>query len=299
MIFVHMKEKATINKLMQYCIGQYHTPKKCRSCVNDRQCSASENCYKICIYKVHRIANKSLHYNCPNMLFCYIMKHFYRYASEIESIFERFFYMCHSHIRVASIGCGPASEFYGITDFLENNTKCKLTFDYTGLDIDDFWQPIWDYTQENFKNAQFIKSDFFEYYNEHELPEVVVVNYMLSDMAKYNPDGINDFLDNLVDFLNAMPYGVIIINDINYEKDTTETAYGCLHYLHEKIKSLPDIEIHSGSFTKLPISQKYFGKRIVNDSIRTKMIDIPFDIQPFNKCNSIQYIIIKHQSEEL
>lgn len=294
-----MKEMATINKLMQHCIRQYYAPPKCRSCVNDRQCIESENCYKVCIYKVHRIANKSLHYNCPNMLFCYIMKHFYRYASEIESIFERFFYNCHSHIRVASIGCGPASEFYGITDFLENNTECKLTFDYTGLDIDDFWQPIWDYTQENFKNAKFIKSDFFEYYNEHEFPEVVIMNYMLSDMAKYSPDCINNFLDNLIGFLNAMPYGVIIINDINYEKDTTETAFGCLHYLHKRIATLPYIQIHSGSFSKRPITRKYFGKRITNDSIRAKMIDIPFDIQPFGKCNSIQYIIIKHKFEEL
>ena len=294
-----MKEKARINKLMQYCIKQYYAPKKCRSCVNDKQCIASENCYKVCIYKVHRIANKSLHYNCPNMLFCYIMKHFYRYASEIESIFERFFNKCHSHVRVASIGCGPASEFYGITDFLENNPDCELTFDYTGLDIDDFWQPIWDYTQDNFDNAKFINSDFFEYYEEHELPEVIIVNYMLSDMAKYNPDGIKQFLDNLIGVLNAMPYGVIIINDINYEKDTVETAYGCLHYLHKKIKTLPNIKIHAGSFTKLPISQKYFGKRIDNDSIRAKMIDIPFDIQPFSRCNSIQYIIMKHKSKEL
>ena len=122
---------------------------------------------------------------------------------------------------------------------------------------------------------------------------------MLSDMAKYNPDGIKQFLDNLIGVLNAMPYGVIIINDINYEKDTVETAYGCLHYLHKKIKTLPNIKIHAGSFTKLPISQKYFGKRIDNDSIRAKMIDIPFDIQPFSRCNSIQYIIMKHKSKEL
>ena len=167
------------------------------------------------------------------------------------------------------------------------------------LDIDDFWQPIWDYTQKNFQNAKFIKSDFFEYYNGHEFPEVVIVNYMLSDMAKYSPDGINNFLDNLIGFLNAMPYGVIIINDINYEKDTTETAFGCLHYLHKKIATLPYIQIHLGSFSKRPISHKYFGKRIDDDSIRAKMIEIPFDIQPFSKCNSIQYIIIKHQSEKL
>lgn len=294
-----MKEMATINKLMQYCIQQYYAPKKCRSCVNGKQCNASENCYKVCIYKVHRIANKSLHYNCPNMLFCYIIKHFYRYASEIESIFEQFFNTYHNHIRVASIGCGPASEFYGITDFLENNTKCKLTFDYTGLDIDDFWQPIWDYTQKNFQNAKFIKSDFFEYYNGHEFPEVVIVNYMLSDMAKYNSDGINNFLDNLIGFLNAMPYGAIIINDINYEKDTTETAFGCLHYLYKNINSLPNIKIHFRSFAKLPISRKYFGKRIADNSIRAKMIDIPFGIQPFDKCNSIQCIIIKHKFKEL
>ena len=130
------------------------------------------------------------------------------------------------------------------------------------------------------------------------LPEVVIVNYMLSDMAKYKPHDIENFLDNLIDFINAMPYGIIIINDINYEKDTVETAFGCLHYLHKKIVNLPYIEIHAGSFAKLPISRKYFGKRIEDDSVRANMIDIPFDIQPFSKCNSIQYVIIKHKSKK-
>lgn len=75
-----------LNTFIQYCIRHYKQPKNCSSCVNEKQCNNANNCYKVCIYKIHRFTNKTLHYNCPNMLNCYILKHFYRYSSEIESL---------------------------------------------------------------------------------------------------------------------------------------------------------------------------------------------------------------------
>lgn len=285
---------AELNNLIQYCIRQYKQPKKCRSCVNEKQCDNSDNCYKVCIYKIHRFSNKTLHYNCPNMLYCYVLKHFYRYASEIESAFERHFNGSHGHINIASIGCGPASELFGILDYKERNPQSTFSFDYIGFDLDDIWQPIWTYADNRFANVHFLKQDFFEYYKTHTMPDVVILNYMLSDMAKYYPDSMPQFLDRLMAFIDSMPYGMVIVNDITYESSELNTAYGCLLYIHRKIGKSSSYQIYPGSYKKLPVhTDKYFGKKIDNDAIRSEMLNIPCDVKPFSSCGSLQYIILK------
>lgn len=283
-----------LNNLIQYCIRQYKQPKRCRSCVNEKQCDNADNCYKVCIYKIHRFTNKTQHYNCPNMLNCYILKHFYRYASEIESVFERYFNGCHGHINIASIGCGPASELFGIFDYKERNPQSTFTFDYKGFDIDDIWQPVWKYAEERFGNVHFIKQDFFDYYKTNSMPDVIILNYMLSDMAKYSLESMQAFLDSLLSFMDAMPYGMIIINDITYESKGLDTAFGCIKYIHLKIGKSSSYKIFPGSYKKLPVrTDKYFGKKIEDDSIRTEMLHIPYNIEPFTSCGSLQYIILK------
>ena len=285
-----------INNLIQYCIKQYKQPKKCRSCVNNKQCVNAENCYKVCIYKIHRFSNKTLHYNCPNLLNCYVLKHFYRYISEIESIFERHFNGCSAHLNIASIGCGPASELFGIIDYKERNPQSTFSFDYKGFDLDDIWRPLWDYSEGRFNNVHFINQDFFDYYSTHDKPDVIILNYMLSDMAKYHTDRMQQFLDKLLSFLEQLPCGMVIINDITYESQDLSTAYGCILYLHRKIGKNASYRILPGSYKKLPVhTEKYFGRKIENDTIRPKMLDIPYAIEPFSSCGSLQYIIIKHR----
>lgn len=283
-----------LNCFIQYCIQQYKQPKKCCSCVNDKQCGSVDNCYKVCIYRIHRFSNKTQHYNCQNMLYCYVQKHFYRYTSEMESVFERFFDGCQGHITISSIGCGPASELFGIIGYKERNPQSTFTFDYNGFDIDDIWQPVWSYAESKFKYAHFHKQDFFEYYNTHETPDVVILNYMLSDMAKYSPEGISQFLGNLLSFIDSMPYGMVIINDITYESEDLNTAYGCIYYMHRKIRENSKLKLYCGSYKKLPMhTDKYFGKKIDNGAIRAEMLNIPYNIEPFASCGSLQYIILK------
>lgn len=291
-----------LNTFIQYCIRHYKQPKNCSSCVNEKQCNNANNCYKVCIYKIHRFTNKTLHYNCPNMLNCYILKHFYRYSSEIESVFERhfngcqehIFNGCQEHINIASIGCGPASELFGILDYKERNPQSTFTFDYKGFDIDDIWQPIWEYAENRLNNVHFIKQDFFDYYQTNTMPNVIILNYMLSDMAKYSPKSMPQFLEKLLAFIESMPYGMVIINDITYESTDLTTAYGCLLHIHRVLRKSNSYRIFPGSFKKLPMhTDKYFGKRIDNNSIRSNMIDIPYDIEPFSSCGSLQYIILK------
>lgn len=282
-----------INELMKFCIKQYHAPKKCKGCINNNQCCDANNCYEVCIKKIHRVSNTTLHYNCPNMLYCYILKHLYRYSSEIESVFERYFNGFSGHMNVASIGCGPSSELYGMIDYIEKHPEQQISFDYYGFDTDSIWTPIWDYSEAHIASAHFINSDFFHYYEDHALPEVIIINYMLSDMSKYHQDLIPDFLDKLVHMIETMPYGIVIFNDITYFRDDLGMAYGCLHYIDNKIKNNKSYVISAGSFKKLPIIDKYFGSKIADDSIRMNMIKNPWGIDPFPCCGSLQYIIQK------
>lgn len=286
-----------VNDLMRYCIKQYHAPKRCKQCVNENQCSNSYNCYEVCIKKIHRVTNTELHYNCPNMLHCYVLKHFYRYASEIESVFERYFNAFSGHINVASIGCGPSSELYGMQDYLEKHPEQSISFDFYGFDIDNIWKPIWDYSVTRIPSSHFYTEDFFNYYENKPLPEVIFVNYMLSDMSKYNQELVPVFLDNLIALIERMPYGIIIINDISYVKDDLSMAYGCIHNIHKKIRNNKSYTITAGSFQKLPLLGKYFGSKIDDDSIRMDMIPIPFGIDPFPCCGSLQYIIQKNRQK--
>lgn len=102
------------------------------------------------------------------------------------------------------------------------------------------------------------------------------------------------FLEKLLAFIESMPYGMVIINDITYESTDLTTAYGCLLHIHRVLRKSNSYRIFPGSFKKLPMhTDKYFGKRIDNDSIRSNMIDIPYDIEPFSSCGSLQYIILK------
>lgn len=227
------------------------------------------------------------------MIYCYVLKHFYRYASEIESVFERWFNDFSGHINVASIGCGPSSELYGIIDYIENHPERSISFDYYGFDIDDIWRPIWDYSESHIPSTHFITNDFFSYYENNTLPDVIIVNYMLSDMSKYHHELIPDFLDKLIFLIERMSSGFIIFNDITYEKDDLRMAYGCLHQIDKKLRKDRSCIISGSSFKKLPLSDKYFGSKIDDDSIRMEMIPIPFGIDPFSSCGSLQYIIKK------
>lgn len=65
----------------------------------------------------------------------YVIKHFYRFASEIAYAFRSIFYLEKENwkdtINVVSLGCGPCSELYGIVDELERQGS-DLKVNYRG-----------------------------------------------------------------------------------------------------------------------------------------------------------------------
>ena len=126
---------SALNDFIAYCISEYRCPGRCTSCKNDKRCNNAQNCYIPCIKHIHDVNNSSSHYNCENMALCYILKHFYRFSAEIEAALERHIKIpLNRQLHFASIGCGPASELFGITNFLEHHPNSNLSFTYKGFD---------------------------------------------------------------------------------------------------------------------------------------------------------------------
>lgn len=285
--------------LINYCYKQYQPPEKCKSCVNSGNCLHTiENCYS-CIKKIHSVKNSLWQYNCSNMVLCYVIKHYFRFVSEIEVAYENLLGGISNNLNIASIGCGAASELYALVEYIQNS-KNDLKYHYVGFDKSNIWDDINSFTKSKIKNAEFVKEDFFKYYENSSLnsPNLIIMNYMLSDMVKFSHDEIKDFLDRLAAYFDSTECNntTILINDIPYfgSKNFNNLVFGkdCMEYLQTKINTNHSTTRKSfGNFTH---TGRPYGSLHISNTLKVRMfIKDPYDIQPFNFCNSIQMVIKK------
>lgn len=175
-------------------------------------------------------------YDCVPMTFFYTMYFGKKYAAEIacamKKCFENGYFQNCETFNIASIGCGPSTELYGLIDFLSDG-KSKKTLNYKGFDTNGIWGEVhkklmecidkystlnacnenklnilanWHYCELT-KNNDFLKSC-----------NLLILNYVVSDIYKKGEsDALNDFLNNtLKAIIDELPAGaVIIINDGN------------------------------------------------------------------------------------
>ena len=105
-----------LSNLINECAASYAGETECQNCVNGKNCDRCDTCkcYDSCIRPLHQYNSNGKTYNCPNMAYCYVVKHFYRFASEIEIAFRVIYNTEHqnwnSNINVVSLGCGPSSD---------------------------------------------------------------------------------------------------------------------------------------------------------------------------------------------
>lgn len=154
-----------INQLVEFCLEQYNKHGRCFDCNNDCKCIGTEDCY-LCIKYIHAVNTFDRKYNCNNIVYNYVIKHIYRYSSEIERLFNQYdTFKKVQHFRIASIGCGPCSELFGIKQFLANN-NLNPKFEYIGFDLNLQWNQIQNKIVDIFGNGiQFSNEDFFSYVN--------------------------------------------------------------------------------------------------------------------------------------
>ncbi|MBN7576228.1 hypothetical protein C1H57_17355 [Clostridium sp. 2-1] len=285
-----------LNELVDYCDMSYknsETTCRCENCNNN--CHGS--CEK-CLDKIH--FGDTRRYNCFNITNYYFCKYIYKYSSEIEHVFMKFNILNSiEKLNVLSIGCGPCTDLMGIINTISKvNPNIKL--DYTGVDLNDIWNHIHEHIQQNNNDniqTRFIYDDVFNILNgEDEGIEfnVLVLQYVVSDMVKYDLDGTStfDFIDKLVDcIIKHMEKGsIIIMNDINYmttrkyfdymlTKLNSHYEYACCHFNNNYRDNHFDYgeEYNSNELTTI---------------IPTNILE---DYNPWQFCSSAQMIVRKKE----
>lgn len=294
-----MKE---LDDLISLCISRYNNI-NCKQCVYS-QCKRQGrcDCYE-CIKYIHRTSNNTMKYNCEKMIYNYVIKHFYRYASEIYyQLMDLNSLMTKDHnLHIVSLGCGAAPELYGIL-LACRNYKTPQSFNFIGFDHNEIWSPIWNLNKtvisSTVNNIEFIQEDMFDFYNNHqdEKIDILLLNYFLSDIAKFEHTSINDYLDKLCDFICSKSPIFILFNDIPYFDNSLKSGCSCIEYIRTKLTKInKNIKVVKHVFKNNinNYSHQFENGSKIHTSSRLKFTIDPdtqiFD--PFDKCNSIQETI--------
>lgn len=289
---------STINQLVSFCDKNYNRrgndDDKCTNCPN-------ETCYKSCLACLEQIHNIDCHnrtYNCQNIAYCYTCKYIYRYLSEIEHILTVYLKEFNevNRLNVCSIGCGPCSELFGLYDFKIKN-KLKYEIKFLGFEENLIWKPIHDEINslsESKFESQFIYSDVFDYYDKNsDLPNIVILNYVLSDILRKSADDLQQFLNKFYEFYSLLPNSILIINDINLGTD----KQGIRAYydpLIKKIKERNNIEVGKFHFRNSQKDYYRYGEQHPQNTVFINPIaEINEYYSPWLECRSAQCIIYK------
>ena len=279
-----------INQLVEFCLEQYNKQGRCIDCVNDCKCIGKEDCY-LCLNYIHQINTFDRTYNCKNITYNYILKHIYRYSSEIERLFNSFESLKRvQHFKIASIGCGPCSELFGIKQFLDNN-ELNPIFEYIGFDYNTQWNEIQNKIVDILgEDVQFSNEDIFAYYEQYpdRLPNVLILNYVLSDIVKFNRVGVDEFVESLIDLFNKMPNSCIIINDISYyernlQNKGTWRAVNYMNYIYDSLVNTVEITYFKNKYYFVPQlgSGLTYGIRHQSKLLTSEVVDEAYLFDPF------------------
>ena len=300
-----------LSNLINMCAAAYAGGTACKNCVNAKKCEDCNSCkcYDSCIHPLHQYNSNGKTYNCLNMAYNYVVKHFFRFASEIEYAF-RFVYLAEQHnwkdnINVVSLGCGPSSELYGIINELQNQ-QSNLVVSYHGFDTNAIWQKIWnlniDICEQH--NVTYTTDDMFAYYTEHsdEHIDILILNYLLSDVARnMQKEEKTAFLDKLAEFIDVMDVQYVIFNDISLFYDNLISGYSCMEYVVRQfgVNKQRHSVLKGGRyrFGDPNPYQPTYGRKCDQSSLLFTIDDAAKDFQPFNYCNSIQMLIKKTKAK--
>ena len=285
-----------LNQYLRWCDAQYSNSTHCNcgsACTNNNFCRGNQtDCY-FCVRRVHNLHNTTVHYNCDKMLLCYVLKHCYRFGAEI-------FYEFHklrndlSHLNeifVLSIGCGPCTELFGAMSLWRILGKQDETFHYRGFDTEAIWLPLMNKACSSFTTADakpFHEDAFLHYQASQEQVDVIVLNYMLSDMFKFHLDLFGKFLENLSELIRHKQPRYLFINDV-YLLDSVGASNRLLRHLKNNGLEFKYVKLQYHSFH--PYIGNY-GRRIAQQPYVMSDAEIVSKYEPFSEVNSIQTLIV-------
>lgn len=282
-----------INQLTNFCHASIVKNGKCPDCTYDCQ-----NRCNNCLQEIHFGADRT--YNCQNMIYCYTCSYVYKYASEINHLFNLLQYNSFTEFKILNLGCGSCADLFGINNFLAQRNR-QLPVSYTGVDINQKWVSTQTKIKELFseQNINFILSDVFDYLDSIPVGQVLnfnIVNlqYILNELHKNCNERIDEFITKFViKVINQLPSNTtVIINDINLHHVRNIAAR---IFNEAVVKNL----VSQGSYRfRNPTSHTYGGSQHPNDNLLFEVsqnILTNYDVK--NPCSSAQIVIYKTQNK--
>jgi len=283
------------NSLIKHCAQQFNTIPFCSNCVMSqcRRCSTN-NCYN-CLTHIHSIHTRDDHYACEKITYNYILKHGYRYVSEMAWAFlgVKNLFDLTLPINIASVGCGPSTELYGAAAVFRNSNLY-----YYGFDMNTVWIPIQQFNVNNFSHLphviRYYNSDFIEYVNDNNIRcDILVLNYFFSDFVKYRPQDCDVFIKELVSLIQEGRFTAVIINDVMLLYNAG-TGYACMEKIAKLLKSSNQNYTFLFQRRHFAVPNQFqfeYGIKLRDNIGFTPIIQEAQSFNPFSTCGSIQLII--------
>ncbi|MCR4828249.1 MAG: hypothetical protein K5864_02185 [Bacteroidales bacterium] len=279
---------------INYCEQQFKNTVVCQNCpygqcIHPCPSMDGQNCYA-CLNKIHYYRNEDLKYQCDRITYNYVLKHGHRYASEMDQVLGLLKHSVQfpNEINIYSVGCGPCTELFGVV-----NQFGSQLIHFKGFDLNPLWKQINDFEKGLFPNRdiQFYLEDFFKYMaNCDDHADILILNYMLSDLARYkSPDICSTFIDNVVALCEQKRISSIAINDV-YLCYAEKTGYVLMEELARKLQLNKNIneKIGRGHFATPKPGQPIYGKYKGSEDLTFPIVEKSVQtFSPFPTCGSI------------
>jgi len=284
-----------ISEFLEFCKRNYNRDAECFDCKNN--CPQTGDCEK-CLDLVH-FGNGDRKYNCINILNYYACKYLHKYSSEIGYVFNLNELSDLKEYNVLSIGCGPCTDFFGISDLIETK-KHNVQLNYLGIELNEDWGFAHNWikanSQHNYKitymDAYVLLKKPEKYLGEFR-PNVIIINYLISDLLKAGCD-VLEFMNlletNLFRTLSTSTY--IIINDYNrgLSANDPRTYYDQFETI---ISSNSKVRIAKCHFKHNIKRYHPYHYQHPQNEILFPLMPIIHNFHPWNFCSSAQLLIKK------
>lgn len=255
-----------------------------------------------CLKDIHFKRVSNCIYDCINMCHWYVCQDIYKYATEMAWLLHDNKLDLHSRelpLSICSIGCGPCSELIAIDEYITRN-KLPFEYSYTGFDQNEIWATIQQKVISLSTYPEKIKifnEDVFDFYSKtEERPNIIILNYMLSDMLNNRKDEFSSFIDSFCEFVASIPSCTILINDINLGRNDNEPRYYYNIIYRNLVSKCGLSDIYQKTFHFENTKKFYFKYGDKRDS-NALLFHVPNSIlNKYNtntECHSAQMILIK------
>lgn len=280
--------------------------KSCNNCADNcpidhycLKCSKNECDCAACMAYIQFNVSPIFPYSCRKITFHYVLQFFNRFASEISYSLRLWKSTKCKTISIASLGCGPGSEIFGIIDAFRTVAP-NFTISYQGYDMNNIWEEVQKLCVDAFSqsphNIEFYTMDMFAGWQGGETVDVLIMNYLLSDAVKFQAKGQKEqFLQDISNFIIDKNVKLILFNDINYygHDDQLDSGVQMMRFLIKNIKNR--IRKANGKYLCFP-GDPYSGgmkwRQYTSNSLLFPLLKENKEVKCNQYCGSKQILLI-------